>query len=280
MVVTGWGSPQFTSEVLSAADQLRLVAHSAGSIKNLLRLAVLEPAISVTHAASAIAMAVGEMSLLLIMLLLRKPHVCDRELKAGHEWNDIRAQPGGREIVGQRVGVVGAGYTGRYIIKLLRALDVEVWVSDPYLSDARAAELGVRLEPLDELLTRCPIVTLQAPTTQETHHMIGARELGLLQDGAILVNTARSRLIDEDALLAELRSGRIEAALDVFDEEPLPVDSPFRQLDNVVLTPHIAGLSIQARHRQGQTMVDEIERFIGGQPLRYEVTPEMLDIMA
>jgi len=94
------------------------------------------------------------------------------------------------------------------------------------------------------------------------------------------VNTARSWLVDEAALVDELSSGRIQAALDVFDQEPLPEDHPLRGLDNVFLTPHVAGASAQARRRQGQTMVDEIGRYVAGEPLRYRVTREMLDTMA
>lgn len=110
--------------------------------------------------------------------------------------------------------------------------------------------------------------------------MVGARQLALLQDGACFVNTARSWVIDYEALLAELQTGRFWAALDVFDTEPLPAENPFRQLDNVVLTPHIAGASTQARYRQGQYMVDEIARFLAGQPMRYQVTKSMLETMA
>jgi phosphoglycerate dehydrogenase-like enzyme len=110
--------------------------------------------------------------------------------------------------------------------------------------------------------------------------MLGVCELALLQDGAIFVNTARSRVIDMDALLAELQSGRFQAALDVFDQEPLPEDSPFRQLDNVILTPHVAGASIEARARQGEYMIEEMRRFLAGEPLKYQVTKDMLATMA
>jgi phosphoglycerate dehydrogenase-like enzyme len=163
---------------------------------------------------------------------------------------------------------------------LLRALDCDIWVSDPYLSAASAAELGVHKAELTELLRHCPIVTLQAPPTQETYHMLGAHELRLLQDGAIFINTARAHLVDQAALLAELQRGRIQAALDVFDQEPLPVDHPLRQLENVILTPHVAGASLQARRRQGEAVVAEVERFLAGEPLHYRVTGEMLETMA
>ncbi len=280
LIITGWGTPEFNTDVVDAATQLKLIAHSAGSIKRMLPPSVFVRGINVTHAAAAIAPAVAEMTLLLILLSLRQVHKLDRAMKAGGPWDASKIVGMGNELAGNRVGVVGAGYTGRCVIQLLTALNAEVWVYDPYLSNTRAAELGVRAVPLDELLSSCSIITLQAPTTEETHHMIGARELHLLQNDAIFVNTARSHLVDQAALLAELQTGRFQAALDVFDQEPLSADSPFRQLDNVVLTPHVAGASKQTRRRQGQTIIDELQRFLAGEPLHYRVTGEMLETMA
>jgi phosphoglycerate dehydrogenase-like enzyme len=278
-VLTGWGSPRFTDEVLDAADCLRVIAHSAGSIKNMLPRPVFERGITVTHAASAIAPAVAELSLAMTLILLRNVVQLDRCLKSG-DWQGAKTLPMGRELVGLRVGVVGAGYTGRCFIDLLRALKAEVWVYDPYLSAGQAAEMGVRTVALDDLFAECPVVSVQAPATEETYHMISSRQFGLLQDGACFVNTARSWVVDYDALLAELQTGRIVAALDVFDREPLPEDNPFRELDNVVMTPHVAGASLEARSRQGQYMVGELSRFFSGEPLLYQVTADMLDTMA
>jgi phosphoglycerate dehydrogenase-like enzyme len=278
-VLTSWGAPRFTPQVLDAADRLKVVAHAAGSIRSLLPPAVFEKGIAVTHAAAAIAGAVADLSLAFTMLLLRRVHLHDRFLRAG-DWHSAKELGLGHELEGTRVGVVGAGYTGRCFIKLLRALDAEVWVYDPYVSAGRAAELGVTVVGLDQLFAQCPVVSVQAPATEETRHMIGAKQLGLLQDGACFVNTARSWVIDYDALLAELQTGRIQAALDVFEREPLPDDNPFRKLDNVIMTPHIAGASVEARHRQGQWMVEELQRFFTGQPLRYQVTIDMLETMA
>ena len=280
IVVTGWGTPPFTPEVLEAAGRLQLVAHSAGSIKHMLPPALFERRVAVTHAAAAIAPAVAEMSLLLTLLMLRDAHRMDRRLKEGRPWAEAQGDGLGEELAGARVGVIGAGHTGRCFIRLLAALGAEVWVSDPYLSDERARELGVCKVELERLLAGCRIVSLQAPSTPETYHMLGARELGLLADGAVLINTARSWLVDPQALLAELERGRIRAALDVFDEEPLPADHPLRRLENVFLTPHVAGATAQARRRQGRIVVEEIARFLAGEPLRYPVTRAMLDTMA
>lgn len=280
-VITGWGSPTFTDDVLDAANRLRLIAHSAGSIKKLLPSPVFARGIAVTHAAGAIAPAVADMTLALILMSLRQIHELDRMMKSGGDWGTAKEYGMGRELAGTRIGVVGAGYTGTCVIKLLVALDADVWVYDPYLTPERALALGVQqAATLDEIFRDSSVVTLQAPPTEETHRMVGAHQLRLLRDGAIFINTARSHLVDQDALLAEFQSGRIGGALDVFDEEPLPADSPFRQLDNVILTPHIAGASVQARHRQGRIIVDEIASFFDDESLRYEVTGDMLETMA
>ena len=222
---------------------------------------------------------VAETTLALILLCLRNYHKINR---AFHDegWAAARSTPPGDELAGNRVGVIGAGYTGRAVIRRLLAMDAEVWLCDPYVSEESAAALGVQKAALEPLMRQCPIVTLQAPATAETYRMIGAEQLSWLRDGAIFINTARAHLIDEAALLAELRTGRISAALDVFDQEPLPDDSPFRNLDNLIITPHIAAVTHQAYKRQGEITVDEVARFLSEGKLRFEVTRDMLDTMA
>jgi phosphoglycerate dehydrogenase-like enzyme len=123
------------------------------------------------------------------------------------------------------------------------------------------------------------VVAVHAPVTPETRHLIGAAELALMPDEAVLVNTARSWLVDQDALLAELGRGRIDAGLDVYDEEPLPADHPFRALPNVLLVPHEAGGTLDARWRAGHIIADEVARFVAGEPLRHEVTEATVAIM-
>jgi phosphoglycerate dehydrogenase-like enzyme len=279
-VITGWGTPTFTNEVLDAADRLRIIAHSAGSVRAMVPFEVLDRGISVTHAAVALAPAVAEMAMLLVMLGLRHVQRYDRALKSGSAWEGQKAFGPPFELRGQRVGVISASYVGRHFIALMRAMECDIWVYDPYLTDEQATTLGVTRVPLHDLMAQCPIVSIHAPSTPETHRMLGQAEFALMPDSALLINTARSWMTDEDALLAELRTGRIAAALDVFDTEPLPLDSPFRQLDNVILTPHVAGASVQARFRQGETIVAELMRFFSGEALAFEVTRERYAILA
>jgi phosphoglycerate dehydrogenase-like enzyme len=279
-VITGWGSPAFDETILDQAGRLRLLAHSAGSVKGVAPPVLFERGVAVTSAAIAMAPAVAEFALIFAFLGLRPIHKYDQGMRQGDRWDGQKAFGPGQEIAGQRIGVIGASMVGRHFIGLVRALGAEVLVYDPYLSDEGARALGAHQADLATVMAECPIVSIHAPTTPETRHMIGAPELALLPDNAFLVNTARSWVIDMDALLAELQPGRIRAALDVYDQEPLPADSPFRRLDNVILTPHIAGATAQARFRQGQTVVDELRRFFAGEPLRYEVTKARLAILA
>ena len=279
IVITSWGTPPFSAGVLAAADRLQLIVHSAGSIKLMLPPAVFAEGRRVTHVAYSMSIPVAETTLALILLCLRQFHKIDRAFKEAG-WSAARELMVGAELAGNRVGVIGAGYTGRAVIKRLLALEAEVWLCDPYVSEESATSLGVRKVPLETLMRGCPIVTLQAPATAETYRMIGGEQFGWLRDGAIFINTSRAHLIDEAALLAELRSGRISAALDVFDQEPLPDDSHFRELDNLIITPHIAAVTHQAYKRQGQISVDEVESYLSEGKLRYEVTRDMLDTMA
>ena len=287
VVVTGWRTPRFSDDVLAAARRrpLRLIAHSAGSVKFLFddEKDMFGGSFAITTAAAAMGPAVAEMALQALLMLLRPLHVLDAGMKSGGEWRTLKAWGSShqRELISQHVGVVGAGHTGRHFIRMLRALGVRTSVYDPYLDPTRAADMDVeRVQTLDELLRNCTAVALHAPATPQTRHMIGRRELALLPDGAIFVNTARASLVDEDALLAELRTGRISAALDVFSEEPLPPDSPVRKLENVLLTPHVASHTPECYYRQGDSVVEEIRRLAHGEPLRYAVTPAMLATMA
>jgi len=141
-IITGWGITKLTPEVLAHADRLRLIAHSAGSVKGFVSDAVFEKGIAVTHAAGRIADSVAEASLLAAMIGLRKPHEYDRRMKSGEQWPPSRGEPL-YEIAGRKVGVLGMGYVGRRAAKLFQAVGAEVWVFDPYLSEEEARTLGV-----------------------------------------------------------------------------------------------------------------------------------------
>jgi phosphoglycerate dehydrogenase-like enzyme len=278
--LTGWGTPPLSEELLAANPTLQLVAHTAGSIRRLLPAAAMKRGLRVSHAAAIIADAVAEFVVSQALCGLRHLHEIDQAMKRGDDWHDLHEHSFGRLLGGQTVGVIGAGYVGRQVIRLLRAFGCDVLLYDPLLASDAAAELGVKVVALKELFARSVVVSLHAPALPETLGMVGAAELALLPDGAVFVNTARGALVDHEALAREVASGRIFAALDVFDPEPLPVDAPLRGRPNVLLSPHIAGHTCETHRRQGQAMIDEVRRFLRGEPLRYEVTPAMMATMA
>ncbi|MBM7785163.1 hydroxyacid dehydrogenase [Tenggerimyces flavus] len=278
--VTGWGTPRLEQDVLDVSPSLRLIAHTAGSIRNLLPQDAVGRQVRVAQAAAVIAESVAELVILQMLSSLRELHRLDHGLKNGKTWTELRTAFPGRLLGSQVVGLVGASRTGRAVLELLKPFGCEVLVTDPLLSAAEAARLGAELVDLDTLLLRSDVVSLHVPLLPETEGMIGARELALLRDGVLFVNSARGKLVDGDALLAELHSGRIRAALDVFPAEPLPEDSEWRQLAEPILSPHSAGHTIESHRIQGAEMVGEIERLLGGEPLRYEVSAESVAVLA
>ncbi|MEU1571717.1 hydroxyacid dehydrogenase [Streptomyces collinus] len=270
ILVTGWGCPRLDGTVLDAAPRLRAVLHSAGSVKSFATHALRERGVAVSSAAVANALPVAEYTLAMI-LLAGKDVLAARDrmrtTRAGAGWGVIP----GIGNYGRRVGVIGASRIGRRVLELLRPFDLRPVLSDPYVDERRAAALGVPLLPLDELLRTSGIVTVHAPETPETHRMIGRRELALMPDGAVLINTARGALVDHDALVAELRTGRLTAILDVTDPEPLPADSPLYDLPGAFVTPHLAGSQGNELARLGLTVAEEAERLLAGEEPAYAV---------
>ncbi|MFF9572983.1 hydroxyacid dehydrogenase, partial [Streptomyces sp. NPDC014685] len=275
-LITSWGTPRLSEELLNTADRLELVAHTGSAVAPYVTEEVFRRGILVTQAGDAMARPVAEVALAFTLTLLHRIHRFDHALHNGADWNEAGQAPPRHEIHGSPIGVIGASRTGRAYIALARALGAQVAVTDPYLTAEDAQRLAVRVVPLDELLRGSRIVAVHAPATAETRRMLGARELALMPDGAGLVNTARSWLVDENALLTELTSGRLDAAIDVFDTEPLPADHPFRSLPNALLTPHQAAGTTECRQQLGASAVDEVLRFLRGDPPLHFVGPEAL----
>jgi phosphoglycerate dehydrogenase-like enzyme len=278
ILVTGWGSAALPASLEQGA-RLKLVAHSAGTVRWLVPKTLVADGVRVTQAAAGMATSVAELALFFTQSLLRRLYAVDRLMVQG-DWSGALEFGLGRTIAGTRIGVIGASRVGRSYIELVTALGAEVVVSDPYLHPAEARDMGVELVELDDLLASCPVVALHAPVTHQTRGMLTAERFALLRDGAVFVNTARSAIIDSAALVAELRSGRISAALDVFDVEPLPAGDPLWSLPNVMLTPHIGAVTTHSRRTQGVIVVEEIERFASGVGLRFEVNEANYDRLA
>ncbi len=178
------------------------------------------------------------------------------------------------------IGVIGASQCGRHVLRLLRDFEVDILLADPTLSSAQATELGATLVPLDRLMAQSDVVSLHAPALPSTRHMLNRPQFAAMKDGAIFINTARGMIVDEDALVAELRTGRISAILDVTDPEPPAADHPFRSLPNCTLLPHLAGAVTNGCHRLGRSAVDQLFEFADGKAMHGEITEPKFAVMA
>lgn len=277
-IITSWGAPRIDLSVVKSAPKLKIIAHAAGSVKNTIAEEVWDAGIVVTNAASVMGVYVGEFALLLALALLRSLPKYTFGAPEG-AWDGLRCD-GWETLVRKRVGLIGLGHTARAFIRFLKPFECELVGYDPYIPPEKASELGVRLVSLEELLSTSKVISLHAPITEETKGMLGEREFKMIQDGAVFINTARGILIDQDALYNELKTGRFKAALDVTLPEPLPPDHPLRSLPNVLITPHVAGPTVDGRRDMFRCVVDDLKLFWSGKKPKNLVTKEMLRTMA
>jgi phosphoglycerate dehydrogenase-like enzyme len=279
-LITTWHSPFLRAEWFHPQKnaRTRLIAHCGGEIKARMEEAVVD-LVTVTNAPEPMAEGVAEMALAFMLMLVRRIPQYSEEMRAGkNRANDYASV--GESARGRKVGIVGFGRIGRAFARIANPLGVELFVSDPFCSAEAAIRENVRLVELDQLLSSCSVVILAAALTPYTRHMLDGRRLSLLSDGAYLINVGRGGLIEMQALITELRKGRITAGLDVTDpEEPLPPDHILRTLPNVYLTPHIAAGGIEVRAAIGAVAVEEVARFFNGEPVLHRVTREMLATM-
>ena len=218
-----------------------------------------EAGVPVSNTAGANTISVAEWCLVSTIALLRRTLEGDAAVRRG-EWPQTSL--GGRELAGSRVGLVGMGAIGRLLATRYDALgcSVSYWSRTPK-DDAPAAYL-----PLDDLLAGSDVVVLVIALGPETRHLLDARRLALMKPGAVLVNAARGDVLDEQALVEAVRAGR-EVALDVFSTEPLPADSPLRELPGVLLSPHAAGSTAQASGRIIGQSTANLRRVLAGEPV-------------
>lgn len=279
--VTGWDSPPLPPELFGEATaSLGLVAHTGGSVRWLVPAAAFDHGVRVTQASAVLAEAVAEFTVMSIIAGLRDAVSFASAMRDGHPWEQLAARAPGRLLRDQVVGIIGASRTGRATVHRLKPFGCRILLADPYLPQGESQKLGVEKVALDDLVQLSDVISLHAPVLPETTGMLGADQIAAMRPGALVVNTARSALVDSSALLDAARQGRLRLMTDVFDDEPLPADSPWRSCDGVVSTPHIAALTRETLYEQGSATVDDVVGYLTGVPLRHEVTREAFHINA
>ncbi|MEV6310622.1 hydroxyacid dehydrogenase [Streptomyces sp. NPDC051840] len=270
VLVAGWNAPVVPAS-LPCASRLRAVVYAGGVAATCLD----DPGtfaargVVAANARAANSGPVAEYALAMILLAGKRVLPAAQEYRRTRALPDNLAVPAGTGNYRQTVGIVGASTVGRAVLRLLRPFDLDVLLYDPTLTAEETAGLGARWVELDDLMRSSQVVSLHQPLTSLTRGQIDAGRLALMRDGATLVNTARGAVVDQDALTAELRTGRIDAVLDVTDPEPPAPDSDLWTLGNVVLTPHMAGSMGGELHRIGDAVTSEVERFAAGLPFAH-----------
>jgi phosphoglycerate dehydrogenase-like enzyme len=274
IILTGTGTAMLDDDVLDLAPKLKAIIHAAGTVRPIVNDTIYDRGIRISSQAAANAMPVAEYTLAMILLELKGVPVAERLYRAVRNGIDVDDALANHGSYGRTVGIISASNIGRRVMELLHPFDLNILVFDPFLSEEAAAELGAAKAELAELMAVSDVVSVHAPLLPETTGIVGVKELALLRDGSVLINTARGAILDQDALVAELLTGRIRAVIDVTDPEVPEADSPLWELENLVLTPHVAGSRGLELHRIGQRAVEEVERIWRGEDLRYEVTRE------
>lgn len=265
--ISGWGNTPFYEKTLKYADKLKLIAHIGGSVRPMVGDAAFERGIRVCSGNRVFAESVAEGVLAYMLCSLRRIGEYEARMAAG-EWPSLI---GTRGLLGRSVGLVGYGMIAEYLVKFLKPFGCRIMVSSRHISAEELAEAGIEAAAAEEIFRTCDVVSLHSSLTARTKHSIGADLLNSMKDGALLVNTARGALIDEEALVSVLQERPVWAALDVFETEPLPMDSPLRECERVLLMPHAAGPTADRRYVVTSHVLDDIGRFLNGEPLDCEI---------
>ena len=265
-------------EVMEGLERCRLILRHGVGYDNVDVEAATERGIRVAYVPDYCVEEVAEQAILLIFACWRKVFLSRRVLEESSRagtWDFADVYPifG---LGGKNLGIVGCGRIGSRVLKKMSGFEMNTLVCDPYLPDERKRELGIEALEFERVLEEADVITLHVPLTEQTHHMIGERELRMMKETAVLVNTSRGPVVDTEALTKALREGWIAGAgIDVYEKEPPPADMELFQLERATLTPHLAWYSEEAGWSIREKIVEDIERFLEGRPPRFLVNKEL-----
>jgi len=265
------GIEKITAPVVQASKKLRIITKHGAGVDNIDVKTASGRGIVVTSAPGANSDAVADLTIGLFLSLAREIPFADRSVREG-KWPRLA----GVQMNEKTLGIIGLGQIGKKVAKRALGFDMKVFVYDVIQDEAFAQQTGIRYVPLDELLTQSDFISIHVPLIPSTHRLIGERELGLMKKHAFIVNISRGNIVDEEALCRSLKEGKIRgAALDVFSQEP-PVGSPLLFLNNVILTPHMGGYTLEALRDTGMICVRNIVDLFEGKKPQFVVNPEVI----
>ncbi|EKQ55314.1 MAG: D-3-phosphoglycerate dehydrogenase [Methanobacterium sp. Maddingley MBC34] len=263
-----------TREVIEAAPLLKIIARAGVGVDNVDVEAATEKGIMVVNAPESTSITVAEHTMGLVLSMSRKIAIADKSVKEG-KWEKSRFM--GMELNGKILGIVGMGRIGSQVVIRSKAFGMDIMVYDPYITPEAAAELGVEVVDLETLLKNADVITIHVPLTPETKYLIAEPQFKIMKENAIIVNCARGGIIKEADLYDALKAGEIGgAALDVYEKEP-PKENPLLELDNVVLTPHIAASTSEAQRDAAIIVAKEIKKVFQGESPKNVINMPVMD---
>jgi len=273
IIFSGWGAPVLDAAFLDRTPRLKAFFYGAGSLRGLVTDAFWAKNIPITSSWAANAIPVAEFTLAEILISLKRGWSYIQQIKTNQAYPTRFTVPG---AYGSTVGIISLGMIGRRVCEYLRPFDVQVVAFDPYASADLAQQLGARLEDLSTVFRQADVVSLHTPWIKETEGLITGAHFESMKPGSTFINTARGAIVRETEMIEVLRQRPdLTAVLDVTYPEPPAPGSPLYSLPNVILTPHIAGSMDHECRRMGRYVVDDLQRFLKKEPLKWQVSQEL-----
>ncbi|HLR35615.1 MAG TPA: hydroxyacid dehydrogenase [Tissierellales bacterium] len=280
VIFSSWGGPKLDADFLEAAPNLKALFYAAGSVKKIVTDASWKKGIKVMNANEANAVPVAEYTLSQILFSLKNGWQMVRKVRKTKTYPDW-PHANIKGAFGSTVGLISLSTVGRKVNELLKYFDINVLAYDPFVDEKEAKELNVELCSLEDIFKRSDVVSLHSPLLEETKGMIKGKHIASMKENRVFINTARGAIVKELEMINVLKERPdLTAILDVTYPEPPEKDSDLFLLDNVVLTPHIAGSEGEETGRMGAYMLEEFKRYLNGEELKWEVTKEAFKHMA
>ena len=273
-------SDKIDAEVFDAAPKLKMIAQLAVGFDNVDVQEATKRGIYVSNTPEVLTDTTADFAWALLMTLARRVVEADRYVRTGRwkvGWHPAMLQ--GRDVYGATIGIVGAGRIGYAVAKRATGFSMKILFYDVIPRPEMEKDFGAKKVDLDTLLKQSDFVSIHVPLMKETHHLINAERLRLMKKTAYLINNSRGPVVDEKALYDALNEGRIAGAgLDVFEQEPTPLDNPLLKLDNVVVAPHISSASYETRSKMAEMVADNLIAFFEGKKPPNLVNPDVLKV--
>lgn len=271
VLVTGWGTCRYSKADIERMPNLKIIAHTAGSVSVTVTADAYETGVKVLSGNDVFAKSVAEGTLCYILAALRRLEHYMGVMRNGG-WKEVPFS--NRGLFGKKLGIVGFGTIAKHFVNMIRWYELDIRIYSSHLSDEEAAQYGARTASLEEIFTECDIISLHASDTPKNKGLVTRELMEKMKPDALLVNTARAAVVDMPALREMLLAGKFYAALDVYDKEPPLVDDPLRQCKNATLIPHMGGPTIDMRGIIVGELCKDIVRWQKGEPMYNEIKLE------